>query len=80
MQKIASSIAIPLVLVLLEVTGYIPNSLEQPGSAILGIRIVVGPIPAILLCAGIAFAWLYPLSREAHTDIRQQLQERRSNE
>lgn len=79
MQKIASSIAIPLVLVLLEVTGYIPNSLEQPGSAILGIRIVVGPIPAILLCAGIAFAWLYPLSREAHTDIRQQLQERRSN-
>jgi GPH family glycoside/pentoside/hexuronide:cation symporter len=80
MQKIASSIAIPLVLVLLEVTGYIPNSLEQPGSAILGIRIVVGPIPAILLCAGIAFAWLYPLSREAHTDIRQQLQERRSND
>jgi GPH family glycoside/pentoside/hexuronide:cation symporter len=78
MQKIASSIAIPLVLVLLEVTGYVPNSLEQPGSAILGIRIVVGPIPAILLCAGIAFAWLYPLSREAHSDIRQQLQKRRS--
>jgi GPH family glycoside/pentoside/hexuronide:cation symporter len=79
MQKIASSIAIPLVLVLLEVTGYVPNSLEQPGSAILGIRIVVGPIPAILLCAGIAFAWLYPLSRETHSEIRQQLQERRRN-
>jgi GPH family glycoside/pentoside/hexuronide:cation symporter len=78
MQKIASSIAIPLVLVLLEVTGYIPNAVDQPGSAILGIRIVVGPIPAILLSAGIVFAWLYPLSREAHGDIKHQLEQRRA--
>jgi GPH family glycoside/pentoside/hexuronide:cation symporter len=77
LQKVASSIAIPLVLVLLEVTGYVPNSIAQPGSAILGIRIVVGPIPAILLGAGIIFAWLYPLTREAHSNIQQELQRRR---
>jgi GPH family glycoside/pentoside/hexuronide:cation symporter len=76
-QKVASSIAIPLVLVLLEITGYIPNSLQQPDSAIMGIRIVVGPIPAILLCAGIIFAWLYPLSRESHSEIQQELEARR---
>jgi GPH family glycoside/pentoside/hexuronide:cation symporter len=77
LQKVASSIAIPLVLVLLELTGYIPNSSVQPESAILGIRIVVGPIPAILLGAGIIFAWLYPLTREAHSSIQQELQRRR---
>jgi GPH family glycoside/pentoside/hexuronide:cation symporter len=77
LQKVASSLAIPLVLVLLEVTGYVPNSIVQPESAILGIRIVVGPIPAILLGAGIIFAWLYPLTREAHSTIQQELQRRR---
>jgi GPH family glycoside/pentoside/hexuronide:cation symporter len=79
MQKIASSIAIPLVLVLLEFTGYIPNSLEQPQSAIQGIRIVVGPVPAILLCAGIVFAWRYPINRQVHGDIQQQLSQRRKS-
>ncbi len=77
LQKIASSIAIPLVLLLLEFTGYLPNSNVQPQSAILGIRIVVGPIPAILLGAGIVFAWLYPLSRELHSEIQEKLQSRR---
>ena len=56
MQKVASSIAIPLVLLLLDVTGYVPNSAQQPPGALLGIRIVIGPIPAALLCAGILFA------------------------
>ena len=80
LQKVASSIAIPLVLLLLEFTGYIPNSIEQPHSAILGIRIVVGPVPAILLCAGILFAWFYPLSRETHSEIQQKLSQRRMSD
>jgi GPH family glycoside/pentoside/hexuronide:cation symporter len=78
MQKVASSIAIPLVLLLLDVTGYVANSDQQPPSALLGIRIVIGPIPAALLCAGILFAMLYPLSRERHTQIVQELEGRRA--
>jgi GPH family glycoside/pentoside/hexuronide:cation symporter len=77
MQKVASSIALPLVLLVLQVTGYVPNAATQPASAQLGIRIVVGPIPAVLLCLGILFALFYPLSRESHTEIRRQLEERR---
>ncbi len=77
LQKIASAIAIPLVLYLLEATNYIPNAEVQSASALLGIRIVVGPIPALLLCGGILFAWLYPLTREAHSQIQQQIQARR---
>ena len=78
MQKVASSIAIPLVLLLLDVTGYVPNSAQQPPGALLGIRIVIGPIPAALLCAGILFAIFYPLSRERHIEIVQELEGRRA--
>jgi glycoside/pentoside/hexuronide:cation symporter, GPH family len=77
-QKVASSIAIPLILLLLDATGYIPNSAAQPTSATLGIRIVVGPIPAALLCAGILFAALYPLSRAQYTRVVAELEQRRA--
>jgi GPH family glycoside/pentoside/hexuronide:cation symporter len=77
MQKIASSIAIPLILVLLDATGYAPNAAQQAPSALQGIRLVVGPIPAVLLWAGILFAWLYPLSRAEYSHIVAGLEKRR---
>jgi GPH family glycoside/pentoside/hexuronide:cation symporter len=78
-QKIATSIAIPLALLVLDATGYIPNSARQPLSAVNGIRIVAGPIPAVLLCLGILFAALYPLEREKYTQIAQELEAGRGN-
>ena len=78
LQKVASSIAIPLILLLLDATGYAPNAAQQAQSALLGIRLVVGPIPAVLLWAGILFAWLYPLSRSEHAHIVAGLEERRA--
>jgi GPH family glycoside/pentoside/hexuronide:cation symporter len=77
MQKVASSLALPLVLLVLQATGYVPNAALQPASAQLGIRIAVGPIPAVLLCIGILFALFYPLSRERHAAIRRELEARR---
>ncbi len=77
-QKIASSIAVPLALLVLDFTGYIPNSATQPASAVNGIRIVAGPIPAILLCLGILFAVLYPLGRENYSQLAKELEARRA--
>jgi len=77
-QKIASSFAIFMVSQVLGATGYIQNSTQQPASAVLGIRIVIGPIPAFMLCIGILFAILYPLGRERYTQIALELEERRS--
>jgi GPH family glycoside/pentoside/hexuronide:cation symporter len=77
-QKMASSAAVPLALVLLDFTGYVANSTQQPASAVMGIRIVTGPIPAITLCIGILFAILYPLGRERYTQIAQELEDRRA--
>jgi GPH family glycoside/pentoside/hexuronide:cation symporter len=75
--KIASSIAIPLALLVLDATGYISSSSTQPASAITGIRIVTGPIPAVLLSLGILFAIFYPLGRENYSQIAKELEEKR---
>jgi len=78
LQKMASSIAIPLALVVLDASGYVPNSAVQPASVANGIRIVTGPVPAALLCLGILFASLYPLGRESYSELAQNLENRRA--
>jgi GPH family glycoside/pentoside/hexuronide:cation symporter len=77
-QKVASSIAIPGAGLLLELSGYIPNSAQQPASAVRGIRLLTGPIPAVMMFIGIVFAILYPLGREGYTQIAQELEDRRA--
>ena len=79
MTKVATSIAIPLVLLVLEFTGYVPNSMQQPPSALMGLRIVMGPIPAVLLCLGIVIALRYPLDRKAYERILAELEARRAD-
>jgi glycoside/pentoside/hexuronide:cation symporter, GPH family len=79
MNKVAGSVAIPLVLAMLGWTGYVPNAAQQPASAVLGIRLMVGPLPAVLLCGGILFALLYPLSRKGHRSVRDELELRRQS-
>lgn len=76
-QKVASSIAVPLALLVLEATGYVPNSDVQPDSAIFGIRIVAGAIPAFTLSMGILFTLLYPLGRDQYREIARELEARR---
>jgi glycoside/pentoside/hexuronide:cation symporter, GPH family len=72
-KKIASSIAIPLTLLVLQWSGYVSNAPVQKTSAITAIRILIGPVPSVLLLGGIAFAAFYPLSRAGHAKARQEL-------
>jgi GPH family glycoside/pentoside/hexuronide:cation symporter len=74
---VASSVAIPLALLFLDVAGYVSNAARQPTKVLWVIRILVGPIPALMLCAGIAFAILYPLNRERYAQVCQALESRR---
>ena len=78
LSKATNSIAVPLALVVLDLSGYIPNAAVQPNSTLTGIRLVVGPIPAVFLLAGIIFALFYPLSREEHQNVLKVLASRRS--
>lgn len=77
MGKMANSIAVPLSLLVLQVTGYQAGTAVQPESALTGIRLVIGPIPALLLTGGIIFAIFYPLSRQQHHKIVEELRQRR---
>lgn len=77
-KKIASSIAIPLTLLVLEWSGYVSNSPVQKPSAILAIRILTGPVPSVFLLAGIAFAIFYPLNRASHARTRAEIASRRA--
>jgi len=79
-RKVAASISLPLVLLILEWTGYAANSDIQPRSAILGIQALIGPIPSLLIIVGIVFALLNPLSRERHARVRAELSERSASE
>ncbi|MFZ5912424.1 MAG: MFS transporter [Chloroflexota bacterium] len=77
-RKIASSIAIPLALLLLDRSGFASNADVQPVSAIWTIRLLMGPIPSIFLLGGIVFAVFYPLSREVHAETREQIAARQA--
>jgi GPH family glycoside/pentoside/hexuronide:cation symporter len=76
--KVATSIAILLVGLLLEAFGYQPNVAIQQPRAELSIRLIAGPIPAVLLCLGILCAVFYPLSREQYHRIVRELETRRA--
>ena len=72
-KKIASSIAIPLTLLVLDWSGYVSNTATQKPSTILAIRVLMGPVPSVLLLGGIVFALFYPLSRAGHAQTRAEI-------
>ena len=79
-HKVAASFAIPLVLLLLEAFRYQPNAAVQQPRAELAIRLITGPIPAVLLCLGILCAVFYPLTRQRYDQIIKELEVRRSSQ
>lgn len=77
-RKVSVSVAVPLTLVVLGWTGYVANAEVQPPSAILGIILVVGVVPAILFLSGAAFARRLPITRDDFARVRAELARRRA--
>lgn len=83
MQKIAIAIALFLVGKILDWAGFIPTSSgqvvnAQPESALWAIRLLFGPLPALVLVGGLICAYFYPITRSMHGDILLKLIERRN--
>ncbi len=81
-QKICLGIAISVVLQRLGTAGYIRPTLDvplpiQPDSVLEVIRVSIGPLPAIVLIAGLILAYFYPITREKHAQMLLELRERR---
>lgn len=84
LQKFGLALGLFLVGIILDASGFIKTvSGEappvQPESALWAIRLVVAPLPAIILLAGIFLAYFYPITREYHQQILLELAERKSN-
>jgi GPH family glycoside/pentoside/hexuronide:cation symporter len=78
LRKVASAIALPSMLWILEASGFVSNAPTQSESAINAIIGLTGPGPAFFMFLGIMFALFYPLSRERHTQIRRELETKRA--
>jgi GPH family glycoside/pentoside/hexuronide:cation symporter len=77
-QKLATGAALWAMGQALALTGYInpPTSgplPAQPPQAVQAIRFFMGPVPVVLLVLAMIFAWRYPISREEHRALRDQL-------
>ena len=72
-DKLARTLATALVAVLLDLSGYVPNVM-QSASAVHGIRLATGPIPAACLVLAIPLLLFYPITRARHAAIARQFE------
>jgi GPH family glycoside/pentoside/hexuronide:cation symporter len=84
LQKVGLGLGLFIVGRVLEFAGYVERVPgepipEQPDSALFAIRLIVGPLPALVLIAGSILTYFYPITREVHSEILLKLRERQSN-
>jgi GPH family glycoside/pentoside/hexuronide:cation symporter len=77
LQKSGSAFMLALVQWILHISGYVPNG-EQPASVLLALRLMIGPLPAVLLMISMFLAWRYPINRARHSAIRAELAARKT--
>jgi GPH family glycoside/pentoside/hexuronide:cation symporter len=83
-QQLGVAAALSFSSYLLGITGYTApykqtaGSDTQPASAILTLKLLVGPIPAALLVISLLFAFLYPITKEKHQEIARLLEQKKT--
>jgi glycoside/pentoside/hexuronide:cation symporter, GPH family len=70
LEKIGTGVALGGVGLVLAAYGYDGSALAQTVEAAQAVRLLMGPMPAVLLLLSVAVAWLYPLSRRRHEVVR----------
>ena len=69
LQKLGLALALFISGQVLGWTGYVANADTQPAAALNAIRLLIGPLPALLLGVGLWFCYRYPISRDRHQEI-----------
>jgi GPH family glycoside/pentoside/hexuronide:cation symporter len=83
LQKVGLAVGLFLVGHTLELAGFVETvpgqpAPTQPASALLAIRIAIGPLPMLALIFGLILAYFYPITRAVHAEILLKLNERHS--
>jgi GPH family glycoside/pentoside/hexuronide:cation symporter len=76
LQKVGLALGLFLVSLALQFSGFVSGATQQPESALLAIRIFIGPVPMVLLIAALVLARFYPITRQMHEEMLLQLAER----
>ncbi len=81
-QKLVGAVTIALTGALLAATGYVEQTtnvnVTQPPEAIAAIRLLSGPLPALLFVGGIVLCAFYPLTRERHARLLKAIEKKRA--
>ena len=77
-QKLGTSVALMGIGWVLELTGYQPGAAAQPTSALVGIRVLVSWVPAVLLFGAIGAAAAFPITRAVHRRLAAEAAQRRA--
>lgn len=84
-RKLTGALAIFIALQVLGWFGYQAppegaRQFAQPAAALGAIRLLTGPVGAVLLLSAVVAAWFYPLTRERHARIRRLLARRAASQ
>lgn len=79
-QKLGTGLTVWLMGQVFHLSGYVTPTTStpvpvQPASVVRAIRWFMGPVPTLLLSFSIALAWFYPITREFHMALREELAE-----
>ncbi|MBP7738667.1 MAG: MFS transporter [Spirochaetes bacterium] len=72
--KIGQAIALAITGAVLSLVGYVPDAV-QSAEAQLGIRLLVGPITAVIFVLGVVVLYLYPINEKRYNEIIAQIAE-----
>lgn len=72
LQKAGQALAPLLIGLTLTAGGYVADAAQTP-AALTGIRLLVGPFPAVFFAAAVAVLTAYPITRAAHARIAERL-------
>lgn len=84
LQKFGIAVGSWLIGQMLSVAGYITppagitTPITQPDAVLTAIRLLIGPIPAVILIAGIVLALKFPITKEQHEQTMAELAKRRA--
>jgi GPH family glycoside/pentoside/hexuronide:cation symporter len=85
LQKLGLALGLFLVSQALAIAGYVTpppgttTPIVQPDSALQAIRLMIGPVPAVILIAGIFLVSKFPITKENHEETLRELEERRAS-
>jgi GPH family glycoside/pentoside/hexuronide:cation symporter len=68
-SKVGQALATLLMGSILQLFHYVPNQTSQVHQTLLGIRLLFGPIPAVIFIIGAIIVLFYPISEQRYQEI-----------